>query len=1276
MPEKKEFFKNRLYLFFICLTILGMCMAVTGISVVNAETWFIQTVDSSANVGYYTSLSIDSSGKIHIAYRNEDATLNYITNASGNWVTITLDSMVNSSISLAIDSSDKIHISYWDSPNSALRYITNVSGSWIKETVDNNEYEGRDSSIAIDSSDKVHISYCGGLEVASTLKYATNSTGSWVINTLDAEKVGWCTSIALDSSENIHISYRDWENNDLKYITNKSGSWVNETLDSNGSVGIYTSIAIDSFDKVHISYASSPPEPGSGKLKYATNATGTWVTQNIDNGAADISMVLDTSDKVHISYGIYRPDVNYRNLKYATNSSDSWVTETLDSAGNARYTSIDINLSGNIHISYMNYLNRTLKYITSYHPTSTIIGGPPISTGLSEGDYICFGGKDWIFLDDSTRYIILKGYDATTGSGCLLNCRKFDDSNDQAWGYGGKTASLNTYLNTDFYNSLGNDKDFVATNGEWSIETGENESAYIWTGKVALLTKTEFEYYKENGPDLTGTSVKVIQFPSADPNMNKNWWLLTPGVGYSGCSPVRFIATEDIISASDASSCLTDRHVRPTVHLQSGLYIEGGDGTSENPKIITRTPTSPTNQANATFTVAGADVVAYKYKLDNGSYSAETVIGIQISLNDLNEGSHTVSVVGKDSAGNWQGEGSATTTTWTVDLTAPIGPIVINNGSTGCTSRDVTITLNSGDASLMSFSNDNFLFSDWEAYKSSKDWTLTDGNGNKTVYVKYQDVAGNISTATFSSIVLDTVPPDSPTIINIGNISENEPVFDWENVAETSYYIIEYANNSNFTGSTIVSNITTSNYTVTSELDDGTWYWRIKAIDASGNIGAWSLTGSFNIDTTAYCGANPLQPILLSPTNNIENVSRTPNLTTDTFQDPGNCSTHFKTRWQISEQDDFSALTLNANTFDNLTTFEVIKSVLKPNTTFYWRVKYWGSSGNKSEWSNVFSFTTEVENEDADDNGIPDSQAVPDTLDLDGDNIFDNSQTNLIKSIKAQKGNNNFGIRPQDSQITEVKILDADSIPDDGNKPSQVPYGLLSFRLEVPNLGDTTTVKIYLSRKAPNNAIWIKYDPVNGWLDYSDHAVFNDDRDEVTLELKDGGYGDNDHTENGVIIDPGGIGVSADSDEIDDASDSGGIDDASDSSSGCFIATAAYGSPMQQQVKILQEFRDHFMITNPVGRIFVRLYYSYSPPVANFIKDNDSLRSLVSLSLLPIVGIGWVTIKLGLLSTLAITLFLLFGIMYFSLFRKKLKLAHRVIGISGTKKQMSRQRNN
>jgi hypothetical protein len=77
----------------------------------------------------------------------------------------------------------------------------------------------------------------------------------------------------------------------------------------------------------------------------------------------------------------------------------------------------------------------------------------------------------------------------------------------------------------------------------------------------------------------------------------------------------------------------------------------------------------------------------------------------------------------------------------------------------------------------------------------------------------------------------------------------------------------------------------------------------------------------------------------------------------------------------------------------------------------------------------------------------------------------------------------------------------------------------------------------------------------------------------------------------------------------------------------CFIATAAYDTPMAEEIQILREFRDKYLMTNPVGKGLVEFYYKVSPPIAEFITEHPSLKPIVRAGLLPAVAVSAVVVN-------------------------------------------------
>ena len=86
--------------------------------------------------------------------------------------------------------------------------------------------------------------------------------------------------------------------------------------------------------------------------------------------------------------------------------------------------------------------------------------------------------------------------------------------------------------------------------------------------------------------------------------------------------------------------------------------------------------------------------------------------------------------------------------------------------------------------------------------------------------------------------------------------------------------------------------------------------------------------------------------------------------------------------------------------------------------------------------------------------------------------------------------------------------------------------------------------------------------------------------------------------------------------------DSGGSAPGGDGSvdgGGCFIATAAFGSYLDPNVMVLRNLRDKYLLTNEAGKTFVRLYYKYSPPLADYINQHEILRIVSRYALTPLI---------------------------------------------------------
>ena len=203
--------------------------------------WDIQMVDS-VGVGWWvagsTSLALDTSERPHISYADPAWTasgpstrvLKYAAWNGSGWDIHTVDSTedVGQYSSLALDSSGHPCISYRDFTHYDLKYAAWDGNSWAIQTVDWPGNVGLYTSLALDASGYPHIAYQAG-EPDYDVKYAAWNGTSWDIETVDG--AGPVGRLALDTSGHRHISYRHLG---LRYATTRPPAQAFHVLSTTG----------------------------------------------------------------------------------------------------------------------------------------------------------------------------------------------------------------------------------------------------------------------------------------------------------------------------------------------------------------------------------------------------------------------------------------------------------------------------------------------------------------------------------------------------------------------------------------------------------------------------------------------------------------------------------------------------------------------------------------------------------------------------------------------------------------------------------------------------------------------------------------------------------------------------------------------------------------------------------------------------------------------------------------------------------------------------------
>jgi len=314
-------------------------------------------------------------------------------------------------------------------------------------------------------------------------------------------------------------------------------------------------------------------------------------------------------------------------------------------------------------------------------------------------------------------------------------------------------------------------------------------------------------------------------------------WELSASVGSQG----NYIAGHTMTITANTSMLQTDPDASEDNQVQ--VVMPNGDKVP-----LTYSSISDGNTIwTGTYTIpAGTTDGAYTATVEAGAYNVVT----------------DVTTIFASAPTGSTNTGITNTLSYTVDNTAPTGSVSIASGATFTTTPSVTLNLLATDASsgvnrmLISQSSD-FIGAMWETYATTKPFTLSSGDGTKTVYVMFEDVAGNVSTTYSDTIILDSTSPIDEVSINSGatyTVSRDVTLTIAASDATAGLNRMLISEDATFIGATWETYTVTKVMTLSSGDGEKTIYIRFE--DVAGNVST-VFTDTIILDTVSPTGLEP-----------------------------------------------------------------------------------------------------------------------------------------------------------------------------------------------------------------------------------------------------------------------------------------------------------------------------------------------------------------------------------------------------------------------------------
>ncbi|PWG78006.1 Ig-like domain-containing protein, partial [Pararcticibacter amylolyticus] len=792
-------------------------------------------------------IAIDGNGVVYLAY-SDNANTNKATvvRLSGSsWETVGvagISGFAVTSVRLAIDNANTPFVGYasGDIMSNNIGVSKFTGGVWSNV--------GNVAAMAATrySYDLTLLLDGAGLPVVnvnqSGLPFMSRYTGTAWQNFASYSSSCDYSSVDVDANGIFYAYYRESANSYKPVASKFNGTWSKISLvdELPYASGGKPDVFIDNSGVVNVLYGDGSVG-NSGTLRKFVN--GSWALigqQGFASGVYDPKTVTNSSN---VPYTIYTLSSSSYKGTVKTLNNGTWqsVGAATISVGEAASADIAIDASDKIYISFVDKGSSNQLTVMTYNGSAW----QNLNTGVSGvSDFAWMeldpSGIPYVaYLQTSKLYVIRYVNGAwepvgTYSASSLAMMHEFliDKAGKMYFSVNGVVGGvLGNYL-------------LSFSNGEWKQKGTRYRAGSTSTGSVSMeLDKNKLPYISYI--DETIQRIRVSRF------FNGQWQLIgdypLPGAYANFANLAIKDNTLVALAASDGAWLASTTLPVITAGTTSNLTASIGDRK-------TLLKWDAVNQA-LKYRVYSINVAG------NSTFITETT-DTQYEVTGLTNGTtyrYSVSAVDVNGEGIYPDE---------VSITPFGGTVAITNNLTVTNNTSIKLTVNATDVTAqMSFSNDALTWSAWEAYSTNKDWTLTSGDGSKTVYVKFK-LNSYESPAYSTSINLDMTAPAAPTVVMASSNAAGytqllKPTVN--GTTEANAIVSLYLDGSSTKLTDVTANSSGAwSYVFTTNLSEAAHSVTAKATDLAGNISVNSAAFNFTVDKTVPVTAITAMPGLNS----------------------------------------------------------------------------------------------------------------------------------------------------------------------------------------------------------------------------------------------------------------------------------------------------------------------------------------------------------------------------------------------------------------------------